>query len=334
MASFKEAIEEAFTEVDSNTKKPVIAIPEIQGKYSENLFTGKSFELTIDNSYKLKSKENGGKSDLDVFRKLYKLKPGGNANYGNSEVALFWLFGGHLSSPNVIQNNDKKQKNAEDVKIKDAKDKPLNDLIIFGNPVEVKAYPRGNTKLGSFSSFKDFLDLLNIIFSVSNIVTPGKSTVSVLNFNYNQLDNAAGLFCKLRYALMTIQKNKAQASAIKEIGVITNLYELFENFDKTATKVGLSDLCYKGKEETGGKEIASGVLAYGLKELLLRKPGPVNGYIALPPPDFNSQNTIEFKCVVKNSEVNVDKSKLQDIIANNVSVKSGNFFVNFEKIFS
>lgn len=115
--------------------------------------------------------------DKEAFLKLFKIKP--NAGVGNGEVSLYWLF--NTSGGSAAENRGGS----------------AADLVINGKQVEVKSYPKHNTKitLGKFKDDTESRTIITRLFGVQNLVgalrdAGGKEFVSEVSFNINDLKNS------------------------------------------------------------------------------------------------------------------------------------------------
>jgi len=115
--------------------------------------------------------------DQEAFIKLFKVKP--NAGVGNGEVSLYWLF--NTSGGSAAENRGGS----------------AADLVINGEQVEVKSYPKHNTKitLGKFKDDSESRTIITRLFGVQNLVgalreASGKNFVSEVSFNINNIKDS------------------------------------------------------------------------------------------------------------------------------------------------
>lgn len=313
MATFETLIEEAFTEVDPKTKKKVINVPDVEGKY-EFKDTDK-FTLSLD------------KRDFNHFKKLFTVKPQGDT--GNGEVALFWLFGG------MKQNSDTKHlgKRGEP------------DLLLFNDYVEVKAYDTKTIKVGKFDSQKDFTTMLTIIFSISNFVSKENELLTTSSFNFDKVKKAADTFCITREALLTARSSMTPKDQriFDNLDIFSGIVKKAELFDDIATRVGLKNIVCnpKNKERAGGEKIAIEILKYGVSSVLKKKPGGGDqrrtGYfcvITSSTGTFAENTKITFyKIINSDGTLNLNNTQF-DKLPQCVNITSSNMFINFQDLYS
>lgn len=115
--------------------------------------------------------------DQDTFIKLFKVKP--NAGVGNGEVSLYWLF--NTSGGSAAENRGGS----------------AADLVINGKQVEVKSYPKHNTKitLGKFKDDSESRTIITRLFGIQNLVgalreAGGRNFVSEVSFNITNVKDS------------------------------------------------------------------------------------------------------------------------------------------------
>ena len=211
-------------------------------------------------------------TDETNFRKLYTIKP--DAQTGNGEVALFWLWNYHESNlndkdePKTLHCQAGAQKNEPDLKYKQTN-------------IEIKSYPVGaskdiKTNIGRFQGQADFVYLVNQIFSIRNALMGGISkdgepirSVATLLFGYKELKEAAEQFCILRSALHNMEKEGKLPDVFKGMKDTTDAW------DAKANSQGLQSCT---KDRAGGQHIATELIRYGIKVIMGDKPGD-GGYV-------------------------------------------------------
>lgn len=259
------------------------------------------------------------KEDVSNFIKLFDVRP--DTNTGKGEVALYWLFGGMT-----------------DTNVKFTGSGFAADLQINGVNVEVKAYDSDNVKIGRFERQKEFLGLVNIIFSVYNLVTPNQKTFSLLGFKYNDLVEAADEFCLLRQAVFTLMRSTTLSaedkSKLADIKLFSGVEKKAAEFDTFASRYGLQNICFvgAGEKRVGGEMIAKALLKFITESTLVEKPGGRTGYMAILPERFNEGSQIKFIKVIENSGLSLTDDRVRDI-HNHVTFRGGAMFINFEKLF-
>lgn len=211
-------------------------------------------------------------TDETNFKKLYTLKP--DAQTGNGEVALFWLWNYHESNL-----NDKDEPKTLHCKAGAVRNEP--DLKYKNTNIEIKSYPAGQsadikTNIGRFQGQEDFVYLVNQIFSIRNALMGGISkngepqrSVATLLFGYKELSEAAEQFCILRSALHMMEKEGKLPEVFK------SMKETTDAWDTKANSQGLKSCT---KDRAGGQHIATELIRYGIKVIMGDKPGD-GGYI-------------------------------------------------------
>ena len=253
----------------------------------------KGFVPPVYNSYpkfyegtKLSDKLKLDTKDEANFREVYKVKP--NNNFGNGEVALFWLYNyGGLSGTRRKANGapqvDPQEKPKDFVSSKPPEGS-LADLNFNGVPVEIKAYPAAHdsiVKLGMWTGVDDgkFLKLVTDLFSLDNIINDRQT--SAKRFTFSDLERAAEELCLIRHAFHNLsrkdQKTLESFPYFEKIATkIQNVDKKFQDDERlTDCKVGTSD-------RPGGDVIATKLLEYFLSEYFATKPG-VGGYVVNVP---------------------------------------------------
>lgn len=211
-------------------------------------------------------------TDESNFRKLYTVKP--DAQTGNGEVALFWLWNYHESN---LNNKDEPSKLI--CKAGATRNEP--DLKYNRTNVEIKSYPSGasadiKTNIGRFQGQEEFVYLVNQIFSIRNALMGGISkdgkparSVATLLFGYKELAEAAEQFCILRSALHKMEKEGDLPTVFK------SMKETTDAWDAKANAQGLRSCT---KDRAGGRHIATELIRYGIKTIMGDKPGD-GGYV-------------------------------------------------------
>lgn len=255
------------------------------------------------------------KDDIDTFISLYKVRS--DTNVGNGEVALFWLFG-------------------KDNNVSSTAGGAAADLKINNSNVEVKAYDSPIVKIGRFQRQKEFLQLVNTIFSVYNLVNEKNIVFDILNFNYDRLVDAAEEFCIVRQSLneIVLRLDSNEKNTFTNIKIFKGIFNKAEAFDNLAKKLDLEDICFlPGQKRPGGEMIATQLLKFITERTLIEKPGGRNGFMALLPSNFTRSSSLEFLKVINNGQLNLDQRKI-NLIPETVNFSSGAMFINFKKLFS
>jgi hypothetical protein len=287
------------TKIKDVFDKEKLPVPEVQGKYSLT-------STQVD------------KKDIDTFIKLFKEKPAGSTQVGNGETSLFWLFGGMVG------------------KVKSTGGGFSADLQIDGSNVEVKAYNSASVKIGRFQRQTEFLELVNTIFSVYNLVNDKQEIFSVFSFNYDSLTKAAEEFCLIRQSLkdITSKLTSREKTKFENIKIFNGILKRAETFDSFAKKLGIEDICYiAGQKRPGGELIASTLLKYITQKTLEEKPGGTNGYMAILPEDFKETSKLNFIQVIKDKKLNLTADQIKNMHLH-VTFSSGAMNINFQKLFS
>jgi hypothetical protein len=274
-------------------------VPKVQGKY-----TLKSTEID--------------KRDLQTFIDLYKEKPDGSTQVGNAETSLFWLFGGM------------------DGKVTSTGGGYAADLQVGNNNIEVKAYNTKSVKIGRFQRQTEFLELVNTIFSVYNLVNDKQEIFSVFSFNYESLVKAAEEFCLIRHSLNDIMSSLSSKDKTKfnKIKIFNGILKRAEKFDEFAKRMGLEEICYlPGQTRPGGERIAAALLKFITEKTLMEKPGGENGYMAILPENFTPTSKMNIVKVIHKGKINLTESQINNI-HNYVTFASGAMYINFTDLFS
>jgi hypothetical protein len=252
-------------------------IPQAQGHY---------IVPTTSGDMKIHSK------DLDFYKKLFKLAP--NQSVGPGEIALYWCFQHQKNSIPTVDNR--------------GQDKP--DLKIGNKFVEVKAYGShsGRFTLGRFSSQKDNLTLLNIIFSINTLS-------EVLQFN--QIEKIS---TPLSWTPKTLVQALKYCYKLKNSTDLLNLSNDFEIVKLISEKIQYVTQVLGGVKTA--EQAASKIIAKIIQEKLGKKPGHGN-YIASVKPDGD----IHFFYINFNL---LEETNLLD----KVSIDQGQISVNFMSIFN
>lgn len=255
-------------------------------------------------------------ADLPIFQKLFTAAPkAGGKNVGNGEVSLYWLFNWQGSGP----RDPMKPTTALETR---RENDP--DLMIRRKPVEVKAYPSHNklVTLGRFEKRAEFRNAIARIFAVRNLLNDeDNKRIDVLNFKYNNLEEAATDFCDFRTLLYSSRR-------LREYRLFQKAYESMLNFDRLVTRIGLSELCQNG---VGGEKIAYELSRYIIREMLGDKPGE-GGFVANMVPQgngFNSTKGIYFHQILLDN-MTKDPKTLND----SFTFSGGALKLNFVKLFS
>lgn len=251
-----------------NPKGATGNVPPVYGEY-------KAFYRSSSLSQKLDIQPK----DLDNFKEVYKVKP--NNNFGNGEVALFWLYNYGGTKQNGKKGTPSKPL---DFVKSDPPQGSLADLS-FGNiPVEIKAYPAQHdsiVKLGMWTGVDNgnFLKLVTDLFSLDNIINDKQT--SAKRFTYKDLERAAEELCLIRHAFANLDRKDKET------------IQSFPYFEKIAAKIqGIDQMfiddnrlqdCRVGTgDRPGGDVIAIKLLEYFLAEYFDTKPG-VGGYVVNVP---------------------------------------------------
>lgn len=312
MASFETLIEQAFTEVDPKTKKKVTNVPDVRGLYTLGYKNKFVLRLHVD--------------DYEPFKKLFTLKS--QADTGNGEVALFWLFGGM-------------KQNSNSTKHLGGYGEP--DLLLHSTLVEVKAYDTTFIKVGKFDSQKDFTTMLTIIFSISNFVSKDNELLTTSSFNFEKVKKAADNFCITREALLSAKSNMTpkDQKIFESLEIFSGILKKAEQFDEIALRVGLKNIVCnpKDRERVGGDQIAKEILKYGASLVLKKKPGGGNnrkGFFCVVSSltgSFDKDTPITFyKIINEDGTLNFNENQL-DKISQYVNITSSNLFINFQDLF-
>ncbi len=203
--------------------------------------------------------------DKTIFNKLYTAKS--NAQTGNGEVALFWLWNYHKTNldedgiPSILH-----------CRVTQGGNKP--DLKYGTTNIEIKSYPLSENKktnIGRFQGQEDFVYLVNQIFSFRNVTNGERGTSSsTLLFGFKELRDAAEAFCSVRFALHDMDLAKYGK-------VFENMKAKTDEWDKKARSVGLKS-CTKAAGRPGGLHIAIELIRYGIRTIMGDKPGD-KGYV-------------------------------------------------------
>lgn len=285
----------SITDFYSKQNKPV---PKVQGNYSLN-------STRVDNR------------DIQTFIDLYKEKPAGSTQVGNGETSLFWLYGGM------------------DGKVRSTGGGFAADLQIDGANIEVKAYNTDKVKIGRFQRQTEFLEFINTIFSVYNLVNDKQEIFSVFSFDYDSLTKAAEEFCLIRYTLNDILRalDAADKSTFTKIKIFNGILERTKKFDVFAKRMGIEEICYvPGKGRPGGELIAATLLKFVTEKTLLEKPGGTTGYMAILPENFTPSSKLNFIKVIERGSLNLNDYQAKDI-HQHVSFSSGAMYINFKNLF-
>ena len=282
------------SEVYDSTIKNALDVEEIpvtDSKYQWNSKGGSTFSI------KVKEK------DMDIFKKLYPIKPpkvgqevgsAGSLGVGNGEIALYWLY--NYSNSNVKVNEG------------GSGDDP--DLFFNGVGVEVKAYNKheGTIGLGRFGADKENLSLLSIIFGInalSKALGDGKvdQTINPTNFKGRELIPAL--------------EKLLDFEDIDDLDELAIKYPLFKTIKDNITKVKSSLGDFSSAEEGA---IAMALLLLDSK--LGRKPGN-GGYLA----NIKTDGDIKFFAI------DLEKLKGNDILLDMFKVNQSAILLKFSQLF-
>lgn len=284
-------------------------------------FGGKERVPTVKGRYTVNTKLITNQDDAKIFKDLFDVRP--NTNTGKGELALYWLLGG-MRDPDVKSTGSGF-----------AADLQINDNV----NIEVKAYDSKNVKIGRFERQKEFLDLVGIIFSVYNLVTPNQKTFSLMKFDYDDLVEAADEFCLLRQAIFTLLNSSSFSSQDKDKLADIKLFQGVEKralqFDSFASRYGLENICFigAGEKRVGGEMIAKSLLRFITESTLMEKPGGRTGYMAILPTKFDTNSKMQFIKVIENGRIDLTEDKMRNI-HKHVTFSGGAMHINFEALFS
>lgn len=212
------------------------------------------------------------KDDRESFKRLFK-ENAGLKDVGNGEVALYWLF--NYSGGTAEENR--------------GKDAP--DLIINGDLVEVKSYPKHDKKinLGKFKNGRIPRTIITRLFGVQNLTAAlGRGTaespfVSEVNFDIDDLRASFESALELKKIL---DDDKVRNLLLE--------FDTFRTLDKELNY--LIDLVPDGNAE----ELAKHAMAVLLDYKLQLKPGPGN-YV------LNLKSTNELDIYIHQIPVDIPK---------------------------
>jgi hypothetical protein len=200
--------------------------------------------------------------DLNTFNRLFTVAP--NKGVGNGEVALYWLYNWQTKPSNPLRPGKAYENRGEN----------QPDLVINNRKVEVKATKSHSTiDLGRFGEYKDFLNMVSLVMSVYNFIEGDQNKrISINQLDYNALVEAAEAFCEFRQLLMGSKR-------LQEYRIFKKALKSMQEFDQTASRAGISEICYQGQNKrAGGEKIAGEISKYILTEMLGNKPGN-RGYL-------------------------------------------------------
>ena len=202
-------------------------------------------------------------NDIKNFKALFFKKV--NAQMGNGEIALYWLFGkgaGHQGGGAA-------------------------DLILDGKACEIKSYPTHDRMvLGKFKSHYTALELISYLFAFNNLFmkfgtsVEGKTSYkSLLTFNVNDLLHSLEYYNVLKIIFTSADVEKAIKKVSKKSPQATKAFaDIGKTCKKFTRQLKTLGIYNKTKTEKERKQCAASIAAYLLKLKLKEKPGN-NGYM-------------------------------------------------------
>ena len=269
-------LKEDSSDYDNHIIEKFGEIPKVHGQYTVPAGSG---TINVDTR------------DLDTYKIIFKLSP--DQSIGPGELAIYWLYQ-HQNTPITTVDNR-------------GSDKP--DLMIGSKRVEVKAYGKhsGKIKLGKFSSQKENIRLLNIIFGFHTLVKvlnlqSTKKVVTSTNFNPQELVEAF-----------------SEAFKIKDSGILAQGASQFELIAGIKEKLDLLDEALDSP--TDSVEATKALLSKMVMSKFNTKPGD-EGYIA----SALVEGSIHF------FYIDFDKLRQSNLLEL-VEIKGGEIAVDFKSIF-
>lgn len=269
-------IKEDSTDYDNHIIDKLGEIPKVYGQYTVPAGSG---TIKVDSR------------DLENYKTIFKLSP--DQSIGPGELAIYWLYQ-HQNTPITTVDNR-------------GSDKP--DLMIGSKRVEVKAYGKhsGKIKLGKFSSQKENIRLLNIIFGFHTLVKvlnlqSAKKVVTSTNFNPKELVEAF-----------------SEAFKIKDSGILAQGASQFELIAGIKEKLDLLDEALDSP--TDSVEATKALISKMVMSKFNTKPGD-EGYIA----SALIEGSIHF------FYIDFDKLRQSNLLEL-VEIKGGEIAVDFKSIF-
>jgi hypothetical protein len=202
-------------------------------------------------------------NDIKNFKALFFKKV--NAQMGNGEIALYWLFGkgaGHQGGGAA-------------------------DLILDKKACEIKSYPTHDRMvLGKFKSHYTALELISYLFAFNNLfmkfgtsVKKNTSYKSLLTFNVNDLLHSIEYYNVLKIIFTSRDVKKAIEKVSKTTPQATKAFtDIGETCKKFTEQLKTLSIYNKTETENQRKQCAAAIAAYLLKLKLKEKPGN-NGYM-------------------------------------------------------
>jgi len=210
----------------------------------------------VNKKYQLGSNDNVDSKDLEIWKKLYPVKPpkagkeigtAGSLGAGNGEVALYWLL--TRSGYDVADGRGDEQP----------------DLVINNSiGLEVKAYGKRNITLGRFGKDYDTRKKLGLVLGLDVLIsnlTGEDRAASIDSFNKDELIRGFATLAKF-------STNSNLRGAANDFEVIN---EIYKRVDGLTADLGL-DQSFKPKEG------AAAILRQLLETKASKKPG-YGGYM-------------------------------------------------------
>jgi len=298
-----------------NIAKTLGGIPKVRNKYS---FKGTSGYITVT-----------GKPDIANFAKLYPISK--SKGTGNGETALFWLF----NCQTVQDVNSFRNFNPKRCFVNQGENQAADPDLKLGKDtfIEVKSTGKNfNQKfaLGRFGRFTDFINLVTILQSFDNVFgekkMPNVDPKNIKNINYDDLVDAAEVFCEVRSVVKSNNLGKYK--------FFNNIKAKFDDFDDICDKHEILKKCKYGgnvkRFRPGGEEIASRLLAFLCLRAVSEKPGYGNYIVQVPKITANqtSDIKIEYFSPIEN-KFNLDAVKK----ASDFSISEENITIKFKTVF-
>ena len=246
--------------------------------------------------YSLGNNSSVSQEDLEVWKKLYPVKPpkkgkelgtAGSLGAGNGEIALYWLLTG------------------SGYKVADGRGDEQPDLLINGNiGLEVKAYGKRNITLGRFGKDYDTRKKLGLVLGldilVSNLTGEKDRAPSIDSFNKDELVRGFVQLAKF-------SSNSNLRSASSDFELIGSIYSKIDSL--------LQNL--ELPQDFKPNEGAVAILKQLLKTKAQKKPG-YGGYIV----DVSENGEIDYKQVTEEKINSLSNEQiLKYVSANGSSLK-------------
>lgn len=246
--------------------------------------------------YSLGNNSSVSQQDLDIWKKLYPVKPpkkgkelgtAGSLGAGNGEIALYWLLTG------------------SGYKVTDERGDEKPDLLVNGSiGLEVKAYGKRNITLGRFGKDYDTRKKLGLVLGldilVSNLTGEKERAPSIDSFNKDELVRGFVQLAKF-------SSNNNLRSASSDFELISSIYS---KIDSLLQNLGLP-------QDFKPNEGAVAILKQLLKTKAEKKPG-YGGYIV----DVSENGEIDYKQITEEKiDALSNEQILKYVSANGSSLK-------------